>query len=302
MRELYKEISFKESSLFLINCVNQVIDEYEQMGYSLTLRQVYYQLVARAIIPNNERSYKNLGNLISDGRIAGLIDWNAIEDRTRNLRENPHWAQPDEIIQSAANQFALNKWEGQAYYVEVWVEKDALVGVVGQACQRLDVPFFSCRGYVSQSEMYSAAKRFIRMGSRFEGQQPVILHLGDHDPSGRDMSRDIQDRLETFGADIEFKRIALNMDQIELYDPPPNPAKITDSRSSGYIERFGYESWELDALRPDVIEQLIEEEVRKFLDVDLFKAASNEEKQHRELLRRASQRWVDIVNLLNSEE
>lgn len=82
----YKEINFRGKSLELINLVNQVINEYKNQGYELTLRQTYYQLVARGYIPNNERSYKNIGNLINDGRLAGLIDWYSIVDRTRNLR------------------------------------------------------------------------------------------------------------------------------------------------------------------------------------------------------------------------
>ncbi len=145
----YKKINFKQSSLDLIKLVNEVINEYSAQGYELTLRQAYYQLVARGYIPNNERSYKNIGSLINDGRLAGLIDWNAITDRTRNLRGNTHWDTPVDVIYSAKYSYLLNKWKDQPNYVEVWVEKDALVDVVGQACKPLDVPYFSCRGYTS---------------------------------------------------------------------------------------------------------------------------------------------------------
>lgn len=155
----YKEINFRGKSLELINLVNQVINEYKNQGYELTLRQTYYQLVARGYIPNNERSYKNIGNLINDGRLAGLIDWYSIVDRTRNLRGNSHWDKPENVIASARYSYLLNKWDGQPNYVEVWVEKDALVDIVGQACIPLDTPYFSCRGYTSQSEMWSAAQR-----------------------------------------------------------------------------------------------------------------------------------------------
>ena len=188
----YKEINFRGKSLELINLVNQVINEYKNQGYELTLRQTYYQLVARGYIPNNERSYKNIGNLINDGRLAGLIDWYSIVDRTRNLRGNSHWDKPEDVIASARYSYLLNKWDGQPNYVEVWVEKDALVDIVGQACIPLDTPYFSCRGYTSQSEMWSAAQRFIDQSYR---DNCYIIHLGDHDPSGIDMTRDIQERL-----------------------------------------------------------------------------------------------------------
>ena len=123
----YKSIKFQQKSLELIRLVNQVVEEYQAQGYELTLRQAYYQLVARGYIPNNERSYKNIGSLINDGRLAGLIDWYSITDRTRNLRSNGHWDNPADVIGSARYSYMLDKWQGQPNYVEVWVEKDALL-------------------------------------------------------------------------------------------------------------------------------------------------------------------------------
>lgn len=286
----YIDKNFKPDRLDLIDRINTVIDDYERQGFSLTLRQVYYQMVARAIIPNNERSYKNLGNLISDARLAGLISWDAIEDRTRNLRGNSHWTTPGSMINSAAYSYKLDHWEDQKNYVEVWVEKDALIGIVGQICQQLDVNYFSCRGYVSQSEMWNAAQRLIRRQNR--GQHIVLLHLGDHDPSGKDMSRDIMDRLRVFETyDVEFHRLALNMDQIEEYTPPPNPTKLTDSRASGYIDKYGHECWELDALEPTVIRDLIDENVCKYRNTRLFNSVIKREKEEQELLYDLSRHW-----------
>lgn len=279
----YVPKKFSSDRLQMIEKVNSVVSEYEKQGYSLTLRQVYYQMVARDIIPNNMRSYKNLGNLINDARLAGLIDWLAIEDRTRNLRENSHWSKPGSVIESAAYSYHLDHWRGQENYVEVWVEKDALIGIVGQICKQLDVSHFSCRGYVSQSEMWAAARRLHRRQEA--GQHIVLLHLGDHDPSGKDMSRDIQDRLVTFETyNVTFKRLALNMDQVELYNPPPNPAKLTDSRATGYIEEYGDECWELDALEPRVISDVISKNVRKYRDDALYRAVVQQETEEKEQL------------------
>ena len=291
----YKEINFRQSSLDLIKLVNQVIQEYQAQGYELTLRQAYYQLVARGYIPNNERSYKNIGNLINDGRLAGLIDWYAITDRTRNLRGNSHWDTPAEVIESEKYSYRLDKWEGQPNYVEVWVEKDALVDVVGQACRPLDVPFFSCRGYTSQSEMWAAAQRFIRRDDR---EQRIIIHLGDHDPSGIDMTRDIQERLEMFGADVMVKRVALTMEQIDFYTPPPNPAKLTDSRCWGYIQKFGNESWELDALEPKVITDLITEQVTMYRDDTLYQQVCDQERREKRELQLLCDNYSEAVSFL----
>lgn len=285
----YKDIKFQAKTLNLIQLINSIVEEYHRQGYDLTLRQVYYQLVARGYIPNNERSYKNLGNVLNDGRLAGLIDWNSIVDRTRNLRRNSHWNSPKEIIESAAYQFALDKWKNQPNYVEVWVEKDALVGVVGQICNSLDVPYFSCRGYVSQSEMWTAAQRFIRENKMRESC--TILHLGDHDPSGIDMTRDIQERMSMFGASVDVKRIALTMTQVELYNPPPNPTKLTDARASGYLSTYGEECWELDALDPSVMSELISTHVGELRDDALYESQKDKEWEHREDLHSVHRYW-----------
>lgn len=295
----YKEIRFQQKSLDLIELVNQVVDEYSAQGYELTLRQVYYQLVARGYIPNNERSYKNVGSLINDGRLAGLIDWHSVTDRTRNLRKESHWDNPADVIASARYSYNLDKWKGQPNYVEVWVEKDALVDIVGQACSPLDTPYFSCRGYTSQSEMWSAAQRFIRQERR---EKRIIIHLGDHDPSGIDMTRDIQERLEMFGADVYVKRVALTMNQIQTYNPPPNPAKITDSRASEYIDQFGDESWELDALEPKVITDLIKKQVTMYRNDDIYRAVCDKESREKEELKMLERNYDRAVAYLESEE
>lgn len=295
-KHVYRNINFRSESLKTITLVNEVVNDYHQQGFNLTLRQVYYQLVARGYIPNNERSYKNLGNLINDGRLAGLIDWYAIIDRTRSLRKNSHWEQPSDVICSAKYSYMLDRWEGQPNYVEVWVEKDALVGIVGQICEELDVPYFSCRGYTSQSEMWIASQRFIEQDFR---ESRTIIHLGDHDPSGIDMTRDIQDRLTMFGADVNVKRVALTMEQIRTYNPPPNPTKLSDARASGYIEEYGYECWELDALEPSVITELIKTEVVQLEDVELFKEIEEKEEIDKDNIQNICDNYESVIEFLD---
>lgn len=298
---VYQEIAFKPSSLALVHKCNEVIAEYTAQGFVLTLRQLYYQMVSRDIIPNRVTEYKRLGSIVNDARLAGLIDWNAIEDRTRNLRDLAHWTEPSDIIESCAAQFRIDRWAGQSHRVEVWIEKDALVGVIEGVCREWDVPFFSCRGYTSQSEMWGAAQR-LRAHLR-AGQTPVILHLGDHDPSGIDMTRDISDRLTLFaGQRIEIKRLALNMAQVEQYDPPPNPAKTTDSRYASYANIHGDESWELDALEPRVIADLIRTNITQLLDLPEWREAKDVQDGHREMLGKVAQRWDDITSRIEDED
>lgn len=283
---------FNAEHMSLISRTNQIITAYQAQGLDLTLRQVYYRMVAADVIPNTMQSYKRLGDIINDGRLAGLIDWRAIVDRTRNIRANSHWDDPSDIVRSCAYSYAIDKWEGQEYRPEVWVEKDALVGVVGKVCGEMDIPFFSCRGYTSSSELWSNAMRL--KGLMDGGQTPIILHFGDHDPSGKDMTRDITDRMALFMGGVEVERMALNMNQIEEYDPPPNPAKITDSRAKAYIEEYGDDSWELDALEPTVIMGLIRDKVEELRDDALWQERVDAEAEARKVLEAASMNWDDV--------
>lgn len=284
----YIDRNFREDSLALIAIANNIIDEYAEQDFLLTLRQLYYQMVARDIIPNSQKEYKRLGGIIANARLAGLIDWLAIVDRTRELRGNSHWASPRHIMRSAIKGYRIDKWAEQPCRIEVWIEKDALVGVISRICQELDIDYFSCRGYTSASEMWSAAQRL--RGYLDDGQDPIVLHFGDHDPSGIDMTRDIAERLALLAdCPVDVQRMALNQDQIDLYGPPPNPTKLTDSRAPGYIAIHGYDSWELDALEPGTIVELISDEVHDIRDADLWTEATQREAEHREILRLAAE-------------
>ncbi|MFN0131250.1 MAG: hypothetical protein ACKVW3_01760 [Phycisphaerales bacterium] len=300
----YQDINLRPKALKTIADANEIIAEYAAQGFDLTLRQLFYQFVSRGLIPNTQREYKNLGAVINDGRLAGLVDWDSIVDRTRNLRSLAHWKSPKDIVNACAGQFRYDLWNDQPNYCEVWIEKDALVGVIEGVCHRYDVPHFSCRGYVSQSEMWGAAQRIETRAERRE--EIVVIHLGDHDPSGMDMSRDIEDRLRLFvGGDVgdrlEVRRVALNPDQVRQYNPPPNPAKITDSRAKEYIRRHGRQSWELDALEPAVIAALIEAEIDGLLDPLAWEAAQARQARARGLLGGVAKRWEQVVELLNGE-
>lgn len=293
MKIEYIKKRFSEPIQKILNLAEEIITDYESQGYNLTLRQLYYQFVSRDIIPNNLRSYKNLGEAINNGRLGGVLSWDAITDRTRERGGRTHWESPQEIINASARGYHIDYWLGQLQRVEVWVEKDALVDIVENACFPYDVGFLSCRGYVSQSEMHKAAMRFVDY-YKDHNATTVILHCGDHDPSGIDMTRDIRERLALFcehhGAEPpEVVRIALNMDQVKMYNPPPNPAKITDSRSDSYIKRFGKKSWELDALEPKVLTKLIQKHIDTYIDKGEFVERAEIEKKQIAVLNKVAE-------------
>lgn len=286
---------FRPGSMDIISTANEIISEYQADGLDLTLRQLYYQFVARGYLANKQKEYKRLGAIISDARLAGLIDWQAIEDRTRNLKRNSSWNNPGEIIEACLYSYKLDHWRGQEHHVEVWIEKEALVGVISSICSELDVAYYACKGYVSQSEQWRAGRRFYRLIK--EGRRPVVIHLGDHDPSGIDMTRDNQDRLSMFSTYeglVKVNRIALNSDQVEQYNPPPNPVKLTDSRAGGYSDLYGDSSWELDALEPRVLRGLIEETVKSYRDDDIYFSVLDEEAKHKAILENIKDNWRDL--------
>ena len=292
-KEAFIQKKFNASSVEIIGKADTIIKEYQKQGFVLTLRQLYYQFVARGFLENSQQNYKRLGGIVSDGRLAGLLDWSAIEDRTRSVERPPQWDDPAHIVEAVASQYKEDLWIGQPCRPEVWIEKEALVGVIVPVCERWRLPYFACRGYASQSAQYAASKRFLSY--MHNKQKPIILHLGDHDPSGIDMTRENGAKVELLvGRHVEVRRLALNMDQVKQYDPPPNPAKATDARFAGYADKYGLESWELDALDPTVIDALINTQIVGIIDEKKWNAARKHEELGREQLQAVSDRWDDV--------
>lgn len=332
----YRSKKFTAEHRQIIDHANAICAEYAEQGLVLTLRQLYYQFVARGLLANRQSEYKRLGDICNDARMAGEMDWGYLIDRTRNLVRQPFWKGPTDLIKGAADQYKPDLWKPQKKRVEVWVEKDAAIGVIETICSQNDVAYFSCRGYTSVSELHVAAERVFRYLE--SGEQVTILHIGDHDPSGIDMSRDIEDRLRTFihndwartwamehglygqvtrgqikgsmrrvmgenGSHIgswedpwQVKRIALNIDQVERYSPPPNPAKQTDARFERYMAETGLdESWELDALDPTVLQDLIQAEIDEIRDEEIWAEENDRMDRHREVLRAVANNWAEIA-------
>ena len=292
MKQKYIDKNFSWATELIIDQANNIIQEYADSGLILTLRQLYYQFVSRDIFANKQANYKKLGTIISNGRMAGRIDWDAIEDRTRNLQHRSSWTNPRSILQTCVTSFKLDRWENQKNYVEVWIEKDALTGVIADICYDLDTPYFACKGYVSKSEMWNASQRML--WRKEKNINTIIIHLGDHDPSGIDMTRDITDQQLIFDGAVEIKRIALNMDQIEEFNPPPNPTKLADTRAKKYIKKYGENSWELDALDPKMMQKLIGDTIKSYRDTDIYQTTMAKENEYKNLLQRVADNWETL--------
>lgn len=293
MKEEFTPHAFRAASLLKIGTANEIIAEYQADGMTLTLRQLYYQFVARGLLENTQRNYDNLGETLSKARLAGLVDWDAIEDRTRFLRGNNNSYSPSSAIYALSRRYSLDMWSNQDTRLEVWIEKDALIGVIEGVCKENDVDYFACRGNVSQSALYEAGKRMTEYQQ--QGQETVILHFGDHDPSGLDMTRDNRERINLFGMRLtDLRRMALNRDQIDQFNPPPNPVKLTDSKAPAYIAEHGNSSWELDALDPHAMRGLIQDTIDEYKDPELWQVREDLLVSDRDTIRHAIQYVEDL--------
>lgn len=321
MKRKYRDIRFRSESLERIKQANEIVTEYG--GQKLTARQVYYRFVAAGLIPNTPTSYKNLTGLLADARYAGLLDWDVIEDRGREPSVPAQWSDLDSLVEAALRSYRLPRWEGQAKYVELWVEKQALAGVLAPLARKHHVTLMVNKGYSSASAMKESAERYLEncwhsredykeketvfldafrdepdkkkrmaLTRRFLDEvwkrKPVLFYLGDHDPSGEDMVRDISDRLREFRVwGIEVVKLGLTIEQVREYDPPPNPAKITDSRAKAYIEKYGEHSWEVDALPPRELTRIIEEAFQNVIDKEAMDDVIAQEELDKRRLRAA---------------
>ncbi len=313
--ELFENYRPNDETKKIIGQAANIIDQYQQAGMQMTLRQLYYQFVAADLIENSDRSYERLGRIISRARLGGYLDWSAIEDRNRRPVIWKHYDTVQDVINQAISSFRLPRLNGQDTYVELWVEKDALSGVLRPVAAEHHVTMMANKGYSSSSAMKEAGDRIRWACGRYGSERALILYLGDLDPSGEDMVRDIDKRITDFvnsgllvdwdnplkvavedydemqerkpWIDVEVRKLALTIEQVRKYKPPPNPAKLKDSRAKAFIRKYGKNSWEVDALPPTTLRDLIEKELKAELDMGQMNKIIDSEKAEVDRLRGA---------------
>jgi hypothetical protein len=317
----YETKSFSDAGLAVVQAADAICQQYRRQGYRLTLRQLYYRFIATDAFPdsryftddkrdpgnssgrgtkNCQANYKWLGSLVADGRVDGLIDWNDIEDRGReSAGGDAGWPGPETAMDAYARGYGITHWDGQDWHIEAWVEKDALSDVIARAASPWDVSYTACKGSPSHSLVHEAARRMRSFED--QGIRTKILYLGDHDPTGLDIPRDLQERMRLFRSKCEIEPIALTMDQVQQYDPPPNYAKDSDSRYARYVEEYGTDCWELDALEPQVLVDLVDEHIQEHIDQDLRQERLDQEERERSVLTAIGDNWTEVQQYLQRE-
>ncbi len=344
----------KENKARLLK-INSIIEEYHKMGYKLTLRQLYYQLVSRNVVPNDPKEYDKLGNLLTKGRMAGVVDWDAIEDRIRVPRHTYEVDSIEDAIKDAEEHYRLDRMADQNKYVEMWVEKDALSNVLSRKTQHYHVRLMVNRGYSSTTAMFDAYERFLPQLAK--GKSVDVLYLGDHDPSGLDMVRDIYDRvfrmlanqpgfklvnyvnslpeeeldklMDKYAGDnnayveeedemgvihgyldstrcyildkFHIQHIGLTSEQVKLHNPPENTAKSADPRYKDYILQYGTKCWEVDALNPPTLHELIDTAILGLIDIDRFNAMIEKENEDKAKLKKLPAEMVEYPLLVEAK-
>ncbi len=251
-RELTKQI---------IEETKKTIAEYDT---AITVRQLYYRLVSAHTIPNTINSYKNFDRILSKIRKMGLIQDGQIVDNSKPATfPNVFEDLPDFLI-TASQSYKRNHWQTQSNHIEVWCEKDALSGILQPICSEYQVPLVVGRGYQSLTNKKKAAERFKEFHAN--GKSNTILYLGDFDPSGLDIVRDLKENLSALGTNPQIKQVALTLEQIKKHKLPPILTKESDPRTANYITKYGDIAVELDALPPTELRKLISSAIAKFID------------------------------------
>jgi hypothetical protein len=276
-QQVKKRKWYQQKTKEILRQVQEILEEYKGRG-ALTLRQIYYLLVSKKVIPNTLSSYKRLSRILSNARKDGIISFDAIVDRTRIPIKEPSWNGLGSFIKAVKKKYRKSKWKGQEMYVEVWLEKDALRGMIEPITSLYDLYLVVGRGYPSLSSLYEAEKRFK------EANKPVqILYLGDFDPSGENIPQTIKRNLtKYFKIDrkkLHIRKVALTLRDIKKYRLPSAPTKRKDSRSKKFVQKYGELCVELDALPPKILEEKLKKSIERYLNSQKFQKRLKMEKQ-----------------------
>ena len=275
--------------------------------WPLTLRQIYYRLVAAGHIENTRSKYNDLSKLIKNMRLDEILPWKVLTDRGRRLSDKRGWDDHNEFLEASVDQF-LEGYErcyiqDQENYVELWFEKEALSQVFERVAWPYCIRAVTCKGYQSITFLDDYRRR--AKAAQERGQVPVILYFGDLDPSGVQMfeatQQTLEDEMDLW--DVEYIRVALNPAQVADFELLSDPAavKLTDCRYKNYVWRYGMVAVELDALHPQILQEMAVEAIESQFDMDLFNEQMEVEKMEREKLAAIKEKIMAEFNGLTSQ-
>lgn len=265
----------QQRSMALRDAIAAVAREYERMS----VRQLFYQLVARGVIDKTDQAYKRVCDMAVQMRLDGTLHYRKISDGHRTRRQTYVSGSLQQALEDIHTQYRRDYWLDQPYHVEVWCEKDALSGVIQPVCDKYGLTYVATRGFPSLTLLYESAQAIIEVG-----KPAKIFYLGDHDASGQSISATLEERMRSFGADVSVYRLALDPYQISMYKLPTRPGKRTDSRYRAFAQKYGDACVELDAMRPDILTELVADHIAQVIDEYTRGLAMRNEELERETL------------------
>lgn len=263
----------------------------------MTLRHLYYLLIADGKIENSVASNRALVRIISEARRRGEISYSSLVDGTRSTVKPSSWSGLADFGDTVREAYRKDLWQQQKQYIEIWCEKDAIVGVIDGVTREYDVMIRPLRGYSSLTFIHHAASQL------FEIKKPTtIYYLGDHDPSGYDIERAARVALSSMTVcggvfslsdlvTFRWQRLAISRKDIDDYDLLPFPAKEHYSRFAGFAREHGTDAVELDALPPDVLRDRVRTTIEKHIDMRAWAKLQKTEQAERESLERVMSAW-----------
>lgn len=361
-RVKYVNKTFQDEKAALVDPIQQVFDEYAAQGYLLNARAIAYRLEGQGIIRKTEESFQRVETVAKEGRDMGLFDWDGLPvDSARALRDYAMWANEAARIASAARNHLTDKWARQENRVEVWAEKEGLLGIIRGACEDEDVPFRALTGYDAIGALREGARRSMARSARgrflmraqdryanglerinrfylalvnmdeseiaeeameyYKALQPIwmeelgrdvpeqhttILYIGDHDPSGMNITETVRRDLLKYGAhDFTVRRIAITCEETcENEDPELHsaPAKVTDARHRNYVQQHGTtDAWEVESLEPAVLAGRVTAAIQEWRDENAWEEAIEAEEEQRENIALVAERWDDVIAYLRGQ-
>ena len=265
----------------LIELRQTLYDIAEQLR-PMTIRSLFYRAVSAGAVEKTEREYKRIVRITGQMRKERVMPFDWLVDAGRFARRANCWSHPKNILTATMRQYRRNYWQDQPLQMEIWTEKDAVVGVIESVTNEHQVALYSCRGYPSLSMIHDAV-------TSWQANKDIIIrYFGDRDPSGADIPRYIQEAIADindpdYNIGVDFQVAAVSEDQIDEYNLPTRPTKGTDSRSA----RFDGESVELDAFSPDDLRELVADSIQEHIDYSIWNETSGQEIQDRAILQEA---------------
>jgi hypothetical protein len=254
----------------------------------MTIRQLFYRLVSVQALENSVPEYKKLSRVMTDARESGQVPFEWIVDRSRPTYAPTVFDNLKAGLTALRNCYRKDYWQEQPTHVEIWTEKDAIIGSIERVTDELGVTVRVSRGFTSTTRVHEIASVFAGIF------KPIfVYYLGDHDPSGRAIELDLYDRISRFGPDFQMARLAIRERDIDDFILPPLRIKASDTRAAAFRRKFGNRCVELDALPPEELRSRVRQAIERHIEEEAWGRALAIEKAEQESITSIVGRWIN---------